>query len=60
MHYALVTGKKAGVVLIVENEGELRYWTRLNRVVENYNLPIKTYLLWGAARGWRLKEINDK
>ena len=50
LHYALVTGKKAGIVLIVENAGELRYWIRLNRVVENYNLPIKTYLLCEAWR----------
>ena len=51
LHYALVTGKKAGVVLIVENEGEGRFWDRMNAVIENYNLPIKTYLLWGEARG---------
>ena len=60
LHYALVTGKKAakpgvarraktGVVLIVEKEGEERFWDRMNAVIENYNLPIKTYLLWGEG-----------
>jgi len=51
LHYALVTGKKAGVVLIVENEGELRYWVRMNAVIEEYKLPITVFLL-------RLGEID--
>ena len=45
LHYALLTGKKAGVVLIVENEGENRFWKRLNRVVEEHNLSITVWKL---------------
>ena len=43
LHYALVTGKKAGVVLIVEHEGDERFWVRMNAVIEEYNLPITVW-----------------
>ena len=52
LHYALLTGKKAGVVLIVENEGEERFWVRLNVVIEEYNLPIEAFLM-------KEDELND-
>ena len=40
LHYALQTGRKAGIVLIMENESDLKYWIKLKKTIEYYNLPI--------------------
>jgi len=48
LHYALVTGKKAGVVLILEDVADERFWVRMNVVIEEYNLPIETFLVKGG------------
>ena len=38
-----------GIVLILESEADERFWVRLNAVIEEYNLPIKTYILRGEV-----------
>jgi hypothetical protein len=48
LHYALQTGKKAGIVLIMEHASDRRYWEKLNRTIDHYRLPIHT---WQTSRG---------
>ena len=43
LYYAMQTGKKPAVVLIIEHENDLKYWNRLNRTIRHYDLPIKTF-----------------
>jgi len=40
LYYSLMTGKKAGVYLIIENEKEYRYLKRLKKVAEKYDIKI--------------------
>jgi len=58
LHYALVTGKKAGIVLIVENEGEGRFWARLNAVIEEYSLPITVWRRGGIEHSTFNTELS--
>ncbi len=46
LHYAMQTGKKAGIVLIMEKEKDLKYWFKLNETIKYYNLPIRTWRTW--------------
>jgi hypothetical protein len=41
-YYALQTGKKPGIVLILEAMKDRKYWIRLNTTIEHFNLPIDT------------------
>ena len=41
--YAIQTGKKAGIVLIVETDKDSKYWIKLNALVSKYRLPIDTW-----------------
>jgi hypothetical protein len=43
LYYSLQTGKKAGIVLILESPTDYRYWIRLNSTVQHFNLPIDTW-----------------
>ena len=43
LFYAIQTGKKAGVVLILEKEKDYKYWIRLNTIIDHYGLPIDTW-----------------
>ena len=45
LHYALMTGKKAGVLLIVEKPGDQKYWERLQTIVAKHGLPIDVWLV---------------
>ena len=40
LHYALQTGRKAGIVLIMEKESDMKYWIKLKKTIEHYRLPI--------------------
>lgn len=40
--YAFETNKKAGIVLILESRKDLKYWIKLNSIIEHYRLPIDT------------------
>ena len=44
LHYSLQSGKKAGIVLILEKPGDDRYWDRLNKIIEHFKLPINTWI----------------
>lgn len=44
LYYSLQSGKKPGVVLIVEDEKQdLRYWLRLNTTILHFKLPVETW-----------------
>jgi hypothetical protein len=45
LYYSLQTGKRAGIVLIVENISDRKYWIRLNTVIQHFDLPIDTWLI---------------
>lgn len=45
LHYALQTGKRAGVVLIMETKEDQKYWMRLNTVIRYYDLPIDIWCI---------------
>lgn len=43
LEYSMLTGKSAGIVLVLRRSEDLSYWQRLNAVVKHYQLPIR---LW--------------
>ena len=45
LYYSLQTGKKAGVVLILETPKDYKYWIRLNSTIKHYDLPIETWCI---------------
>lgn len=42
LYYARMTGKRPGVVLIMEHNGDSRYLDRLNAVAEEYQIKVWT------------------
>ncbi len=48
-YYALQTGKKAGIVLILETMKDRKYWIRLKTTIEHFNLPIDTWIIENTA-----------
>lgn len=40
LYYSLKTGKQPGVVLIMENDGDDRYFDRLNALAVKYNIKV--------------------
>lgn len=42
LYYAEMTGRRPGVVLIMENQGDERYKARLQRVSDRYGLTVWT------------------
>jgi hypothetical protein len=47
-YYSIQTGKKAGIVLILESIKDRKYWIRLNTTIEYFNLPIDTWRVGNA------------
>lgn len=45
LHYAMFTGRRAGVVLIIA-QGEERFAKRLKAVILHYNLPIDLQIIY--------------
>lgn len=43
LYYSLQTGKRAGVVLILEKPEDRKYWIRLNSTIQHFNLPIDAW-----------------
>ena len=43
LHYGRLTGLRAGIVLIVEDPGDLRYVQRLVENIEHYSLPVDLF-----------------
>jgi len=48
-YYSIQTKKKAGIVLILENMRDRKYWIRLNITVEHFDLPIDIWTVGNAA-----------
>ena len=45
LHYASLTGKRAGIVLVLRSSRDSRHLTRLLGVVRGYNLPVDVWTL---------------
>lgn len=45
LYYSLQTGKRAGVVLIIDGVKERRYWIRLNTTIDHFGLPIDAWMV---------------
>lgn len=43
LHYARLTGRKAGIHLIMEKESDVRYYDRLMDNIKFYSLPIDVF-----------------
>ena len=43
LHYSFQTGKKPGIVLIVEDIKDQKYWIRLNSIIMHFGLGIDTW-----------------
>ena len=43
LYYSMQTGKRAGIVLILERVEDRKYWIRLNSIVEFQKLPIDSW-----------------
>lgn len=43
LYYSLQIGKRAGIVLILEDKKDYKYYLRLNSVIQNFNLPIDVW-----------------
>ena len=43
LYYSLQTGKKAGIVLIIESKAEQKFWIRLNSTIQYFKLLIDTW-----------------
>lgn len=41
--YAFETNKRAGIVLILKNQGQYKHWLKLNSIIDHYQLPIDTW-----------------
>lgn len=42
LHYAMFTGRRAGIVLIISPK-EIRFYNRVKSVIDHYNLPIDVW-----------------
>jgi hypothetical protein len=49
IYYSLRTKKKAGIVLILENMKDRKYWIRLNTTIQHFNLPIDIWNVGHAS-----------
>lgn len=45
LYYSIQTGKRAGIVLILEEQKDYKYWIRLNTVIDEYKLPIEVWIV---------------
>lgn len=45
LHYSQETGRQGGIVLILEKEQDYKYWKRLNKIIEQGHLNIKTWVM---------------
>jgi len=43
LHYAKMTGEKAGILLIVEDNKDKKHVSRLQNVIDYHNLPIRVW-----------------
>ncbi|MGI2027843.1 hypothetical protein [Endozoicomonas acroporae] len=45
LNYSMLTGKQAGIVLILKTAEDQSHWQRLKTVIKHYTLPIKAWQL---------------
>ena len=45
LYYSACTGKRAGIVLILEHFRDWQYWDRLNLTISYYDLPIDVWTI---------------
>jgi len=50
LYYALQTGKQAGIVLILEDPKDRKYWLRLNSTIAHFHLPVHTWAMEGEPK----------
>jgi len=43
LYYSMQTGKRAGILLIIESDKDLKYWIRLNSTIQHFDLPVDTW-----------------
>ncbi len=48
-YYSLQAEKRAGIILILENMKDRKYWIRLNATIQHFNLPIDIWSVGKAA-----------
>ena len=48
-YYALKTGSKAGVVLVLDTVKDWKYWIRLNTTIQHFDLQIDTWCIGNAS-----------
>jgi len=58
LYYGLQTGKRPGIVLIMERKADYKYWIRFNTVISHYRLPIDTWMVQPEmhykSKGWKI------
>jgi hypothetical protein len=45
LYYSVQTGKRAGIVLILEKENDLKYYERVEKVIEYFDLPVDVWMV---------------
>ena len=45
LHYAANSGRRAGVMLLLKKESDMRYFERLQLLVNHYGLPVDVWYL---------------
>ncbi len=45
LYYSMQTGKRAGILLIIESEKDMKYWIRLNSTIQHFGLPVDTWMI---------------
>jgi hypothetical protein len=43
LNYSMQTGKRGGILLIMDGERDEKHWVRINQIVENFSLPIDLF-----------------
>ncbi len=43
LHYSMLTGKRAGILLILERPGDEKYWRRLRGIIRHHDLEIDVW-----------------
>ena len=51
LYYSLQTGKRAGVVLIIEKPADRKYFIRMNSTIQHFKLPIDTWEVFSNGAG---------
>lgn len=47
LYYSLQTGKRAGIVLILDSPADRKYFIRINSTIQHFKLPIDTWEIKG-------------